>query len=81
MAWICAVAGVIATNKLKNNLDTFPHVLRLDELKCSFQNSKDRSDFILCSSHHSAGIRVPLADSSSLTRSTFFAVHYHIAQQ
>ena len=45
MAWICAVAGVIAANELKNNLDTFSHVLRLDESKCSSQNSKDLTSF------------------------------------
>ena len=45
MALICAVAGIIAANKLKNNLDTFSNVLRLDESKCSLQNSKDLTSF------------------------------------
>ena len=45
MALICAVAGVIAANKLKNNLDTFSNVLRLDESKSSIQKSKDLTSF------------------------------------
>ena len=53
MALIGAVAGVIAADKLKNNLGTFANVLRLDESRCSVPNSKHLT-FFLCASHHSA---------------------------
>ena len=46
MAWICAVAGVIAVDRLKKKPGYLSNILRLDdESKCPSQNSRDLTSF------------------------------------